>query len=100
MSRYGFWGFKPQTTVWERKEKAAKTIARMRKKGADLSPVELEGRTIAKTFWDKAWCDNIEAYRDFAYRLERGRSYVRSGAVIDLKIGEGTVGARLDGRSI
>ena len=97
MSRYGFWGFKPQPTVLERKEKAAKTIARLRKKGADLSPVELEGRTIAKTFWGKAWCDNIEAYRDFAYRLERGRSYVRSGAVIDLKVQEGAVGALVIG---
>ena len=97
MSRYGFWGFKPQPTVWERQQKAAKTIARLRKKGADLSPVELEGRTIAKTFWGKAWCDNIEAYRDFAYRLERGRSYVRSGAVIDLNIQEGAVGALVIG---
>ena len=97
MSRYSYWGFKPQPTVWERKEKAARTIARLRKKGADLSPVELEGRTIAKTFWGKAWCDNIEAYRDFAYRLERGRSYVRSGAVIDLKIREGAVGALVIG---
>ena len=97
MSRYSYWGFKPQPTVWERQEKAAKTIARLRKKGADLSPVELEGRTIAKTFWGKAWCDNIEAYRDFAYRLERGRSYVRSGAVIDLKIREGEVGALVIG---
>ena len=97
MSRYSYWGFKPQPTVWERQHKAAKTIARMRKKGADLSPVQLEGRTIAKTFWGKAWCDNIESYRDFAYRLERGRSYVRSGAVIDLKISEGTVGALVIG---
>ena len=97
MSRYSYWGFKPQPTVLERQQKAAKTIARLRKKGADLSPVELEGRTIAKTFWGKAWCDNIEAYRDFAYRLERGRSYVRSGAVIDLKIQEGAVGALVIG---
>jgi len=97
MSRYSYWGFKPQPTVWERQQKAAKTIARMRKKGADLSPVQLEGRTIAKTFWGKAWCDNIESYRDFAYRLERGRSYVRSGAVIDLKISEGAVGALVIG---
>lgn len=67
------------------------------KKGADLSPVALEGRTIAKTFWGKAWCENIESYRDYAYRLERGRSYVRSGAVIDLKISEGAISALVIG---
>lgn len=97
MSRYSYWGFKPQPTVWERKEKAAKTIARLTKKGAKLSPVEIEGRTIARTFWGKAWCDNIESYRDYAYRLERGRSYVRSGAVIDLNIQEGVVTALVIG---
>ena len=34
MSRYSYWGyFKPQPTVWERKEKAGKTIAHLTKKG-------------------------------------------------------------------
>ena len=98
MSRYSYWGyFKPQPTVWERKEKAAETIARLTKKGASLSPVKIEGRTIARTFWGEAWCDNIESYRDYAYRLERGRSYVRSGAVIDLQISEGLVKALVIG---
>lgn len=101
MSRYGYgygYGFYPrQMTKWEKAEKAAKTIARLTKKGCSLSPVpEFSGR-IAKTFWGKAWCDNIESYRDFAYRLERGRSYVRSGAVIDLQIAAGRVAALVIG---
>ncbi len=29
------------------------------------APVIVEGRTIAKTFWGKAWCENLERYRDF-----------------------------------
>lgn len=98
MSRYSRWGwYTPAPSAWERREKAAKTIARLTKKGEVLSPVEIEGRTIARTFWGKAWCDNIESYRDFAYRLERGRSYVRSGAVIDLQISEGRVSALVIG---
>ena len=100
MGRYGYsrWGwYTPAPTVWERKEKAAKTIAKLQKKGQTLSPVEIDGRTIARTFWGKAWCDNIERYRDFAYRLERGRSYVRSGAVIDLKIEKGLISALVIG---
>jgi hypothetical protein len=48
-----------------------------------LSPIELQGRTIASTFWGKAWCTNLEAYSDYANRLPRGRSYVRNGSVID-----------------
>ena len=99
MSRYsyGYSYFPRQMTKWEKAEKAAKTIARLTKKGCALSPVpEFSGR-IAKTFWGKAWCDNIESYRDFAYRLERGRSYVRSGAVIDLQIASGKVTALVIG---
>ncbi len=95
---YGGWmGWAPAMTVGERRAKAGKTIAGLRKKGQDVSPVEIQGRTIARTFWGKAWCDNIESYRDYAYRLERGRSYVRSGAVVDLQIREGAVDALVIG---
>lgn len=84
--------------VAERKARAAKQVEKLAKKrGAPLSPIELEGRTIAKTFWGKAWCDNVESYQDFAYRLDRGRSYVRSGAVIDLQIQRGKVSALVTG---
>jgi uncharacterized Zn finger protein len=65
-----------------------------------MSPVAIAGRTIARTFWGKAWCDNLERYRDFAYRLERGRSYVRSGSVIDLQIETGEIRAKVAGSSL
>ena len=95
---YGRWmGWAPAMTVGARKAKVKRTIAEYRKEGKSISPVEIQGRTIARTFWGKAWCDNIESYRDYAYRLERGRSYVRSGAVIDLQIGEGAVTALVIG---
>ena len=54
----------------------------------------IEGRTIATTFWGKAWCDNLERYSDYANRLPRGRTYVRNGSVVDLQIAPGEVDAR------
>ncbi len=94
---YGYGFFAPQMTKAEKTEKALHTIARLKKSGRDLSPVpEISGR-IAKTFWGKAWCDNIESYRDYAYRLERGRSYVRAGTVIDLRIEKGRIHALVVG---
>lgn len=45
----------------------------------------------------KAWCDNLEAYSDFSNRLPRGRTYVRNGSVIDLKIEPGKVMAHVMG---
>ena len=63
---------------------------RMRRGGANrCRRSRSTGRTIAATFWGKAWCDNLERYSDFANRLARGRSYVRSGSVIDLQIAAG-----------
>jgi uncharacterized Zn finger protein len=87
-------------SVAERRRKAERAVAKLAKKGAALSPVIVEGRKIATTFWGKAWCDNLESYRDFEYRLERGRSYVRNGLVIDLHIAPHTVTAMVSGTSV
>ena len=79
---------------------AARPSARwqkLRKKGHPVSPVVIEGRTIARTFWGKAWCDNLERYSDFANRLPRGRTYVRNGSVLDLQIAPGEVKALVSG---
>lgn len=95
---YGWGGFAPYVTVAELEAKAAQVAARIAKKEKrELKGVKLAGRTIAKTFWGKAWCDNIESYRDLAYRLERGRKYVRCGSVIDLAITKGRVEALVVG---
>ncbi len=60
-------------------------------------PIIIEGRTISSSWWGKAWCDNIDIYADFDNRLPRGRSYVRSGCVIDLKIEYGVIRALVVG---
>ena len=78
---------------------AAEKIARKQKRS--LAPIgPINGNKIARTFWGKAWCDNLEAYRDYENRLPRGRSYARNGAVIDLRIGAGSVAAIVSGTSI
>jgi uncharacterized Zn finger protein len=87
-------------SVAERRLKAERSAARLSRKGAVLSPVIVDGRKIASTFWGKAWCDNLESYRDYANRLERGRSYVRNGLVIDLQIAPHTVTAMVSGSSL
>src|SRR4029077_18012063 len=65
-----------------------------------VTPVTIEGRTIAKTFWGKSWCINLERYSDYASRLPRGRTYVRNGSILDLKIARGEVAARVAGSSL
>src|SRR5881409_2706051 len=77
----------------KRRRQAERELQRFRKKGQAVSPVVIEGRTIARTFWGKAWCDNLERYSDFANRLPRGRTYVRNGSVVDLELAPGAVTA-------
>ncbi len=111
MSRYQGYGsgFPEYVPVGARKARAAKKIARLRKQGHKLDPIEIEGRTIATTFWGKAWCKNLEGYSDYANRLPRGRTYVRYGSVLDLQAtpgcagrskGPGTIKAKVDGSSL
>src|SRR6266702_6629934 len=83
--------FERKPTVREQRQNAARESQRRAKRGETLSPVVIEGRTIASSVWGKAWCDNLESYRDFEYRLPRGRSYVRHRAVIDLKVSAGQI---------
>lgn len=66
-------------------------------KGQLLEPVVISGRTIAKSWWGQAWCRNLEQYADFESRLDRGKRYIRTGAVLDLKIQKGKVLARVQG---
>ncbi len=95
-----YWGWKPYVSVAQRQAKAAREMAKLKKKGHPVSPVVIEGRAIVKTFWGKAWCDNLERYSDFANRLPRGRSYVRNGSVIDLQIASGEIKALVSGSEI
>jgi uncharacterized Zn finger protein len=95
-----YWGFRPYVSVAQRKAKAAREVAKLKKKGRTITPVVVEGRAIATTFWGKAWCDNLESYSDFANRLPRGRTYVRNGSVCDLQIEAGRVTAMVCGSEL
>ena len=91
----------PYVSVAQRRLQAEREAARLRKKGLAIDPVAAGERgALAKTFWGKAWCGNLERYSDHANRLPRGRSYLRSGAVVDLRIGVGRVDALVRGSEL
>ena len=92
--------WKPYVSVAARRLQAARAVANLAKKGHQTSPVVIDGRKIARTFWGKAWCDNLERYSDFESRLPRGRTYVRNGSVVDLQIAPGTVRAMVSGSDL
>lgn len=94
------WEWRPYIPVAERRRQALRQMEARRKKGHDVQPVVIEGRTIAKTFWGKSWCENLERYSDYANRLPRGRTYVRNGSVVDLQVAAGAVTAHVSGSSL
>lgn len=98
---YGYGGFAPYVPVATRRANAARHAKDVAKKeGRQLAPVSISGRAIATTYWGKAWCDNLEAYSDFASRLPRGRTYARNGSIVDLQIKKGKIEAIVSGSDI
>ena len=100
MAYYSYRRWAPYVSVAERRRRAMRQVARLKKKGKVVTPVAIEGRTIARTFWGKAWCDNLESYSDFENRLPRGRTYVRNGSVVHLGVEPGRVASLVAGSSL
>ncbi len=107
MSRYGYrgydeggYGFRPYVSVAQRRAKAARHLKSMSKRGHVAEPITIAGSKITTTFWGKAWCDHLESFSDYENRLPRGRSYVRNGSVVDLKIKPGQITAIVSGSDL
>jgi uncharacterized Zn finger protein len=100
MSYYDRFTWRPYVSMAERRRKAERELEKLRKKGHPVSPVVIEGRTVARTFWGKAWCDNLGCYSDFANRVPRGLRYVRNGSVVDLQVSPGEVRALVSGSDL
>lgn len=94
-----FYGYRDYVSVAEQREKADRKIEKLRKKDKELAPVLIEGRTIATSWWGKAWNQNLESYADYANRISRGKRYVCNHAVLDLKITDGRADALVLGSS-
>ncbi|MBC2711216.1 MAG: SWIM zinc finger family protein [Desulfosarcina sp.] len=92
-----YWQFPRYVSVSEKRARAEKKIRQLQKKNPDIAPVIIEGRSLAKTWWGKSWNTNLERYADYSNRIERGRSYLRHRAVVDLRINKGAVSALVQG---
>ena len=97
---YGYGGFAPYVSVAARRAEAARHAQKLAKQGRELAPIIIAGRAMATTYWGKAWCDNLEAYSDYANRLPRGRTYARNGSIIDLQIKKAKIEAIVSGSQI
>ena len=95
-----FHEWRPYVPVAEKRRQAERKLAKLEKRGQSVAPVRIDGRAIAKSFWGKSWCGNLERYSDYESRLPRGRTYVRNGSVIDLQIAKGEIAAMVAGSEL
>ena len=92
--------WRPYVPVAVRRARARREMNKLRKKGKDVQPIEIEGRAIARSFWGKRWCEHLESFSDYANRLPRGRTYVRNGSVCHLAIRTGRIDAIVSGSEL
>ena len=57
----GYYGYPKHETVAEKKAKANKAIEKLKKKNPDIEPIIIAGRTLATSWWGKAWNQNLES---------------------------------------
>lgn len=97
MAYYDYYGYPRYVSVGEKRAKARRKLEQLKKKHPGIRPVVIEGNTLVRTWWGKAWNGNLTKYADYTNRVGRGRSYVRHGAVLDLQISSGQVKALVQG---
>lgn len=95
---YNDWA--PYVSVAKRRARAQRAMAKLRKQGKHIEPVEIEGRKIARSFWGEGWCKQLEQFSDYDNRLPRGRTYVRNGSVAHLAISKGKIEAIVSGSTL
>jgi DNA-binding transcriptional regulator YiaG len=98
MAEMHYW--RPYVPVAQRRAQAAKKMEALRKKGKVIYPVEIDGRTIARSFWGEGWCSHLESFSDYSNRLPRGRTYVRNGSVCHLEVKPGLIEAMVCGSEL
>lgn len=66
-------------------------------KKEDLRPVSVAGGELGRTWWGKAWNENLESYAEYSDLIGRGKSVVRCEAIVDLQVSAGEIRALVQG---
>lgn len=86
--------------VDEQRARTVSEIQDLRARGISVQPIELRGRTIARNFWGRRWCEHLESFSEHAARLAHGRAYVRNGSICHLAVEPGSVEAIVSGSAV
>jgi uncharacterized Zn finger protein len=96
-----YYDFQPYVPVAKKLANANAFAQKLAKKeGRQLSPAKCNARQLGKTFWGKAWCENLNRYAHISNRLDRGKTYLGNGSVVDLQIKAGLIQAIVAGSEV
>ena len=91
----------PYVSARQRRKRAEQKRRELEQDGHQLHPVSASANgPIARSVWGKAWCQHLSHYQDLDYRLDRGRSYLRQGAVLNLELSGSQVVALVLGKEL
>lgn len=78
--------FTPRLTTAELKKRAEQHLATLQEEGVVLHPVINSTRKLASNFWGSAWMKQLAYCESGGMCLAPGRSLLRHGCVLDLRI--------------
>ncbi len=79
---------------------AAERLAELRTQGVQLEPVVSTTRKLADHFWGSAWMRHLAQCEAGGLCLAPGRSLLRHGCVLDLRLAPGTISALVSAQEL
>lgn len=87
--------YRPRMSVAQLGKLAAERLAALRAEGEQLHPVVNTTRKLAANFWGSAWMKHLAQCEAGGLCLAPGRSLLRHGCVLDLRIAPGCISAKV-----
>lgn len=79
---------------------AKRRLAELQEDGEDLQPVVATTRKLAEHFWGSAWMKHLARCEAGGLCLAPGRSLLRHGCVLDLRLAPGLITARVSAQEL
>jgi len=77
----------PLLSMKERIHRIESLLSTLQVENPDLAPVRVvHKRKLSGSFWGQAWNHNLTTYPDCDFRLEQGRSHLRAGGIVNLRV--------------
>ncbi len=92
--------YRPRLSVAQLGKLAAERLAALRAEGEELHPVVNTTRKLAANFWGSAWMKHLALCEAGGLCLAPGRTLLRHGCVLDLRISAGCITAKVSADEI